>query len=201
RWTPGNPQREASNRTAPKLVRNILCESRNWFLHTQSTSTVPPKISKQTNRYGGGQPPGILTRHTPISTQEQLSIEKSFEAPESTGIEINKTLGRASEDVNALFKKGNTFEGWQTMTPKKGRKKAKKVARKLQESNKCPHSDSPLKERRSKRLATENKSETSGDGGDYHKSPSPSPALSISALDYTDEEENATEKKERKERV
>ncbi|KAG6883666.1 hypothetical protein C0993_004844 [Termitomyces sp. T159_Od127] len=71
-------------------------------------------------------------------------------------------------------------EGWQTVTPKKNKKKGKKSKNTLTDSNKRPHSDSPLKERKAKRVATSNR-------GNCEATPCPSPTLSISALGYEDD--------------
>ncbi|KAG6875423.1 hypothetical protein C0992_003905 [Termitomyces sp. T32_za158] len=131
-----------------------------------------------------------------VTTQEQINIENSIDAHRHMQIEVDDTLGRASEDVNALLQKGNAFEGWQTVTPKKNRKKARK-AKVARENNKRPHSDSPIKERLPKRQATINGSETSGEEGDPRRPPSPNPSLALSALDYTDEEENKMGDKEK----
>ncbi|KAG6873921.1 hypothetical protein C0992_008287 [Termitomyces sp. T32_za158] len=129
-----------------------------------------------------------------FSTQEQISMEQSVTMMEPMHIEVDNTMGRASEDVNALLQNNNAAEGWQTVTPKKNRKKTKKAAKKHNDSNKRPHSDSPIKDRLPKRQATENGSKNSGDEKGYRRTTSPEPALSVSALDYTDEEETVMEK-------
>ncbi|KAG6874111.1 hypothetical protein C0992_008067, partial [Termitomyces sp. T32_za158] len=133
-----------------------------------------------------------------ISTQEQSIMEQNANEMGPTNIEVDNTLGRASEDVNALLQNSGVSEGWQMVTPRKNRKKAKKAAKKQNDSNKRPHSDSPIKERLPKRQATENGSEISGDEGDYRRQMSPSPALSVSALDYTDEEGDIREQERAK---
>ncbi|KAG6875614.1 hypothetical protein C0993_008315, partial [Termitomyces sp. T159_Od127] len=121
-----------------------------------------------------------------VSTQEQLDIEESVKATKTFEIEVDDTLGRASEDVNALLQNKSATDGWQTVTPRKNRKKTKLAAKRFPDSNKRPHSDSPLKERSQKRLATESGSDISGDEGGYRRTLSPTPALSTSNLSYTD---------------
>ncbi|KAG6893947.1 hypothetical protein C0992_008046, partial [Termitomyces sp. T32_za158] len=133
-----------------------------------------------------------------LSTQGQIEMEQRAGTPEPLHIEVDNSLGRASDDVNALLQNNTIDEGWQTVTPKKNRKKAKKAVKKSQDSNKRPHSDSPIKERMPKRQATENGSEISGDEGGYRRAKSPGPALSVSALDYTDEEESIIGREEAK---
>ncbi|KAG6863910.1 hypothetical protein C0993_009923, partial [Termitomyces sp. T159_Od127] len=145
----------------------------------------------------GSSPEIPLSSMPMVSTQEQIEIEKSVHTNKPVDIEVDNTQGRASEDVNALLQIRNTVDGWQTVTPKKNRKKAKKTSKNIQDSNKRPHSDSPLKERMTKRQATIECSDMSGDESNRRGSPSPSPALSISALNYTDEEDTQKRKKSR----
>ncbi|KAG5718808.1 hypothetical protein E4T56_gene2684 [Termitomyces sp. T112] len=95
--------------------------------------------------------------------QEAVGEEKGIDVPYRIQIEVDNMLGRASEDVNALLNLNNPNEGWQTVTPK-NKKKTKRTTKNLQDSNKCPHSDSPLKERQPKRRAAESESEA-GEGG------------------------------------
>lgn len=134
--------------------------------------------------------PGIPLSSMPmVPMQEQIEPEKHTNGTAPMEIEVDNTLGRASEDVNALLNNRGPFEGWKTVTPKKNRKKARKNTKPPTDSHKRPHTESPLKERQPKRQATINGSEMSDDEGNRQGSPSPSPALSVSALDYTDEEE------------
>ncbi|KAH0586685.1 hypothetical protein H2248_007900 [Termitomyces sp. 'cryptogamus'] len=104
-------------------------------------------------------------------------------------IEVDNTLGCASEDVNALLNLNNPNEGWQTVTPKKNKKKTKCTTKNLQDSNKRPHSDSPLKKRQPKRRTAESESEADEGEENNQRSPCPSPTLSISALSFTDRED------------
>ncbi|KAH0587208.1 hypothetical protein H2248_006015 [Termitomyces sp. 'cryptogamus'] len=90
---------------------------------------------------------------------------------------------------NALLNLNNPNEGWQTVTPKKNKKKTKRTTKNLQDSNKRPHSDSPLKERQPKRKAAERESEAGEGEENNQRSPCPSPTLSISALSFTDRED------------
>ncbi|KAG6882820.1 hypothetical protein C0993_009011 [Termitomyces sp. T159_Od127] len=120
---------------------------------------------------------------------EQIEIEKSVHLTKLMDIEVDNTQGCASEDINVLLQTGSTVDGWQIVTPKKNRKKAKNPPENIQDSNKRLHSDSPLKERLPKRQATTDCSDISGDESNCRGSPSPSPVLSISAFNYTDEED------------
>ncbi|KAG6896802.1 hypothetical protein C0992_005952 [Termitomyces sp. T32_za158] len=114
-----------------------------------------------------------------VSTQDQMLIEESAIMTGPMNIEVDNTLGLASDDVNALLQNSNAQEGWQTVTPRKSRKKTKKGTNKRQETNKRPHSDSPIKERTTKRQATESGTDASGDEGEYRRTHSPSPAASV----------------------
>lgn len=125
-------------------------------------------------------PPQASSPEVPLSsmpmipTQEQVYIENNLSTTGAMGIEVDNTLGRASEDVNALLQNGGV-DGWQTVMPKKNQKKAKAARRKLRNSNKYTHMESPLKERSQKRQATKNGSVIDEDEGTHRDTPSPSP--------------------------
>ncbi|KAG6896323.1 hypothetical protein C0992_009081 [Termitomyces sp. T32_za158] len=71
-------------------------------------------------------------------------------------------------------------QGWQTVTPRKARRKERRAAR-IKEQNKGPYADPPLEDKGARRHAKK----TTGDGGSESH---PSPTLSLSTLGYTDEE-------------
>lgn len=130
------------------------------------------------------QPPPTVQGSVHEPPMDQTNARRVADGPK--GIEVDNTLGRASNDVNALLGNKNTFGEWQMVTPKKNRKKAKRATKRAQESNKCPHSDSPLKERMPKRQATDAGNSDSEGEKEPRGSPSPSQALSLSKLDLMD---------------
>lgn len=144
-------------------------------MHVDSLQASSPKIP--------------LSSMSKVSTQKQAELEKRADPAKPMEIEVDNTLGHASDNINDLLQRNSNQEGWQTITHKKSHKKARKTTKKLQGSNKCLHSDSPLKERMPKRQAMVNGSKASEDESRCQGSPSPSPALSILALNYTNEED------------
>ncbi|KAG6867411.1 hypothetical protein C0993_003119, partial [Termitomyces sp. T159_Od127] len=129
-----------------------------------SSPTAPPAEERKIE----ASSPDIPLSSLPlISTQDQILMEKSA-------------------DIQELE---TTEQGWQLVTPKKNRKKNKKALHKIQDSNKCPYTNSPLKERETKRRATDPREakRTSTDSA-VANTPCPSPTPSYSTLEYTDDD-------------
>lgn len=112
-----------------------------------------------------------------MSTQEQLDIERSIVDQNSQVMSEQLRAGIFPEAVDDK-------QGWQTVTPKKSRKKAKRATKKLQDSNKKPHSDSLIKEWSPKRQAINPLSMHSDNkNGANAAPPCPSLTLSLSHID------------------
>ncbi|KAG6868117.1 hypothetical protein C0993_007418 [Termitomyces sp. T159_Od127] len=120
-----------------------------------------------------------LSEMPTISTQEQLLIETSVIFDQQTSEKNNNKTNQVEG--------GEDSQGLQVVTLKKSKKKAKKALKRLQDLNKRPHSDSPLKERNPKQMAIdpENTQDESGHEGQTN-SPCPSPTLSLSQLGCKD---------------
>ncbi|KAG6883041.1 hypothetical protein C0992_009905, partial [Termitomyces sp. T32_za158] len=176
-------------------------------LRTPSASPLssPPGSPLSESRSPAGTPmemsPDIaLSPLPPISTQEQLLIENSVVMDTLADIRPQNPENTGYHSTDKALEAPDDNLGWQIVTPKKNRKKEKKPTKKAPDSNKRPHSDSPIKERKHKRHATSSASEHSEGtlNTKDHTSPCPSPTLSVSALGYSDTEQqpNAQGEKE-----
>ncbi|KAG6875870.1 hypothetical protein C0993_006970 [Termitomyces sp. T159_Od127] len=171
-----------SHRTYADAVTNSPGRHPRSLSASPLTSPIatPALETKNLDEENTATSPDIPLSEMPtISTQEQLLIETSTISDQQPGEQKNNETNQVEG--------GEDSQGWQVVTPKKSKKKAKKALKRLQDLNKRPHSDSPLKERNPKQMAidTENTQDKSGNEGQTN-SPCPSPTLSLSQLGYED---------------
>ncbi|KAG6867376.1 hypothetical protein C0993_003588 [Termitomyces sp. T159_Od127] len=127
-------------------------------------------------------PPEILTPEQRKIGQTQTETEDGTKSELDNPNRDEEPSGGRSERLQA---KPDEQQGWQVVTPRKARRKERRAAR-VKEQNKGPYAEPSPKEkgnqRHAKRLGN----------GDRNTS-CPSPVLSLSAFDYTDEENTPME--------